>query len=144
MKSKYLSGILAVALSFVFCQSTQAQNPDIGPAPGGKPIISHTQVAGIFAAVAGVAVLGTILIIHYSKKRSITGCVNPGKDGMTVTDEGNNRTYLLSGNTVGLTPGDRMKLHGRKEKANSPDKTLVWDTQKVTKDYGACKVVGGL
>jgi len=140
VKSKYLSGILIVALSFGLCMPALAQNPQIGP--GGKPIISHTQVAGIFAAVAGVAVLSTILIIHYSKKRSITGCVKTGKDGMTVTDEGNNRIYVLSGNTVGLTPGDRMKLHGRKAKSNGSDKTLVWDTEKVTKDYGVCKVGG--
>lgn len=61
---------------------------------------------------------------------------------MTVTDEGNKRTYLLTGNTAGLTLGDRMKLHGRKAKSNGPDKTLVWDTDNVNKDYGVCKVGG--
>jgi hypothetical protein len=140
MTAKYLSVILVIALSFGLSMPAQAQKPAIGP--GGKPIISHAQVAGIFAIVAGVAVVGTILIIHYSKKRSITGCVISANNAMTVTDEGNNRTYLLAGNTVGLTPGDRMKLHGRKAKSNGPDKTLVWDTEKVSKDYGVWKAGG--
>ena len=91
--------------------------------------------------VAAVVIV-VILTVHYSKKHSITGCVTSATDGITVTDEGNNRTYLLAGNTVSLTPGDRMKLHGRKAKSNGPDKTLVWDTEKVSKDYGVCKVGG--
>jgi hypothetical protein len=137
MKTRFLSGVLVIAFALGLSTTAQAQKPTIGP--GGKPIISHTQIAGIFAIVAGVAVVGTILVIHYSKKRSITGCVTSANNGMTVTDEGNNRTYLLSGNTVGLTPGDRMKLHGRKARSNGSDKTLVWDTEKVSKDYGVCK-----
>jgi hypothetical protein len=140
MKARFLSAILVVALSLGLSTPAQSQKPAIGP--GGKPIISHTQVAGIFAIVAGIAVVGTILVIHYSKKRSITGCVTSANNAMTVTDEGNNRAYLLAGNTVGLTPGDRMKLHGRKAKSNGPDKTLVWDTEKVSKDYGVCKAGG--
>jgi hypothetical protein len=122
----------------------EAQNPNLigPPPPDTKPIVSHTAIAGVFAAVAGVAVVSTILIIHYSKKRTITGCVNSGKNGLTVTDENNKRIYLLAGNTMGLTPGDRMKLHGRKEKSNGPDKTLVWNTEKVTKDYGVCPAGG--
>jgi hypothetical protein len=59
-----------------------------------------------------------------------------------LTEESSNRIYLLAGNTAGLAPGDRMKLHGRTAKSNGPDKTLVWNTEKVNKDYGVCKVGG--
>jgi hypothetical protein len=141
--SKYLSAILVIALSLALSVPAQAQNPSIGIAPiGNNKAPFKGAIIGVFAAVAGVAVISTILIVHYSKKRSVTGCVNSGTGALTLTEEGNNRTYLLSGNTVGLTPGDRMKLHGRKAKSNGPDKTLVWDTEKVSKDYGVCKVGG--
>jgi hypothetical protein len=141
--SKYLSAILVIALSLALSVPAQAQNPSIGVAPiGNNKEPFKGAIIGVFAAVAGVAVISTILIVHYSKKRSVTGCVNSGTGALTLTEEGNNRTYLLSGNTVGLTPGDRMKLHGRKAKSNGPDKTLVWDTEKVSKDYGVCKVGG--
>jgi hypothetical protein len=54
---------------------------------------------------------------------------------MTVTDERDKRTYALTGNTVGVTPGDRMKLQAKKAKPKAPDKTLVWEAREVTKDF---------
>jgi hypothetical protein len=142
MNSKFLSGILIIALSVAISIPAEAQRPAIGPAPPTKPIISTGTIVGVIAAAAAVVVVSTILVMHYSKKRSITGCVAAGASGMTVTEEGSNRTYLLAGNTVGIKSGDRMKLHGRKARSNGPDKALVWDTEKVTKDYGVCKVSG--
>lgn len=142
MNSKFLSGIVILVLSIPISIPAEAQRPAIGPAPPTKPIISTGTIVGVIAAAAAFVVVSTVLVIHYSKKRSITGCVAAGANGITVTEEGSNRTYVLAGNTVGLKPGDRMKLHGRKAKSNGPDKALVWDTEKVTKDYGACKVAG--
>jgi hypothetical protein len=95
-------------------------------------------VIGI-VAVAAALVVGTILIIHYSKKRAITGCVSSGETGMTVTDEKDKQIYALSGNTVGIKPGDRMKLQGKKVKLKSSDKTLVWETKQVNRDFGLCQ-----
>jgi hypothetical protein len=84
-----------------------------------------------------VAVLITVLALHYAKKRSITGCVDSAGTGMTLTDD-NHHVYLLSGNTLGIKPGDRVKLHGQKIKSEGPDKTLVWEAGEVTKDFGVC------
>jgi hypothetical protein len=152
MTSKHLSGILVTVLIFGLSLPAAAQNSSANIAPSGKrpaivsgpigPTPSTGEVVGVIAGVVAAVVVVTILTVHYSKKRSVTGCVSSGATGLTLTEESSNRTYLLSGNTVGLKLGDKMKLHGRKTKSNGPDKTLVWDTEKVSKDYGVCKVGG--
>ena len=131
MSRKVLSGVLIVALSFGFCIPVEAQN-------SGK-IVSNGTIAGVIVGViAGVAVV-TIVAIHYSKKRTITGCVNSGASGMTVTDEKDKQIYALSGDTTNIKPGDRMRVQGKKAKLKGPDKTLVWEAKKVTKNFGVCQ-----
>jgi hypothetical protein len=58
---------------------------------------------------------------------------------MTVTDEKDKQTYALSGNTSSIKPGDRMKLQGKKVKSKGADKTPVWETKAVAKDFGVCQ-----
>ena len=131
MISKYLSGVLTITLSFVLCIPAEAQNSD--------KIVSNGTIAGVVVGVvAGVAVIA-IVAIHYSKKRTITGCVNSGGNGMTVTDEKNKQIYALSGDTTGIKPGDRMRLQGKKVKSTGPDKPLEWEARKVAKDFGVCQ-----
>jgi hypothetical protein len=142
MPSKYFwYAVLAIALSFVLCMPAEAQKPDIGLAPGGGPIGGFTKAdaVGVVVGVVAVAVVVTILVVHYSGKRSVTGCVTSGNDGMTITDEKDKRVYALSGNTVGIKPGDRVKLHGKKAKPNGADTSLLWLTERVDKDFGVCR-----
>jgi hypothetical protein len=103
-----------------------------------KSRVDNDIVAGVVVAAA-VVVVAAILIVHYSKKRTVTGCVMSGPNGMTVTDEKDRLIYALSGNTVGITPGDRMKLHGEKIKSKGPDKTLVWEARDVARNFGVCQ-----
>jgi hypothetical protein len=133
MTSKYAwCGVLMIALGVALAQPAEAQfiNGQIGPSAG--PI-----VAGIVGTAAAVVVV-TVLVIHYSKKRAITGCVVPRQTGMTLIDEKDKQTYMLSGDTTDIKPGDRMKLKGKKVKPKGPDKTLVWEARQVSKNYGAC------
>ena len=95
-------------------------------------------VIGI-VAVSAALVVGTVLIIHYSKKRTITGCVSSVEAAMTVTDEKDKQTYTLSGDTTGVKPGDRMRLQGKKIKPRGPDKPLIWETRQVNRDFGLCQ-----
>lgn len=81
-------------------------------------------VIGIVAVTAAIAVVVTIVVIHYSKKRTITGCVDSGANGMTITDERDQRVYVLSGNTAGVTPGDRTKFQGQKVNPRAPTRRL--------------------
>jgi len=122
-------GVLIVALSVVL----------ITPARADKLQTAGEEIVIGIVAVSAALVVATVLIIHYSKKRTITGCVSSGETGMTVTDEKDKQIYALSGNTVGIKPGDRMKLQGKKVKPKSPDKTLAWETREVNRDFGLCQ-----
>ena len=134
MTSKYAwSGVLVVSLSVALSIPANTQgfpSGQIGPSTG--PII-----AAIIATGAGL-VVATVVVVHYSKKRAITGCVISSADRITLTDEKDQQIYLLSGDTTAIKPGDRMKLRGKKVKPKAPDKTPVWQAETVTKDYGAC------
>jgi len=81
MTLKHLSSVLIIALSFVLGIPAEAQGAtggglgQIGPSTG--------TIVGVVAAVAVVA----IVAIYYSKKRTVTGCVQPAQNGMIVNDE---------------------------------------------------------
>jgi hypothetical protein len=55
---------------------------------------------------------------------------------MTLIDDGDRRLYVLSDNTVGISPGERLRSQGRKTKNG---KTLEWETRKVSADLGVCQ-----
>ncbi len=130
MAKKYLSGVLMVVLSVAVATTADAQSGKIG---------YNGPVVGPIVGAAAAVVVVTLVVIHYSKKRSITGCVASAGGAMSVTDENNKRIYALSGDTVGIKPGDRMKLQGKKVKPTGPEKTLGWEATKVIKDFGVCR-----
>ena len=85
-------------------------------------------------------VIVTVVIIHKSSsKRTITGCVNAGEQGMTVIDDKDKHSYALSGNTTGIKPGNRVTLQGKKIQTKDTGKILVWETKQKTKDFGVCQ-----
>jgi hypothetical protein len=122
-------GVLIVVLSVVLATPARADS---------LKTTGDEIVIGIVAVTAAIAVVVTIVVIHYSKKRTITGCVTSGQNGMTVTDEKDKQVYALSGDTTGIKPGDRMKLQGKKTTPKGSGKPLAWETKEVTKDFGVC------
>jgi hypothetical protein len=129
MPSKYSSGVAIIALSLALTTPAHADK-----------LTTHAH--GVEAGIAGVAaglIVVTVLAIHYSKKRSITGCVVSVDNGMTITDEKDKQIYALSGNTAGIQPGDRMKVKGKKAKHAGSDKSRIWEATDVSKDFGACQ-----
>lgn len=122
-------GVLIVVLSVALATPAKASGYPSGGAIAGA-------VVGVIAAVVVI----TVVVIHESaKKRTITGCVNSGANGLSVTDEKDKRIYALSGNTAGIKPGDRITLQGKKVKPKGTDKTFAWEVKKETKDFGACQ-----
>jgi hypothetical protein len=126
---QFWCGVLIVVLAVVLAKPAEASGyPNAGAIVGG------------IAAVAAAVVIVAVVIIHKSTaKRTITGCINAGENGMSVTDEKDKQSYSLAGNTTGIKPGDRMTLQGKKIKTKSAAKTLVWETKRVTKDFGVCQ-----
>ena len=146
MTQKFLwRGILVAVLSVALVTPVPADEPRLALRPrlvnlnnGGSLGKAGKEVAiGIVVAAVVVGVLVTVLILHYkSKKRAITGCVNSGANGLSVTDERDKQSYTLSGDTAGVKTGDRMTLKG---KVKHTGKTLVFESPKMIRDFGACQ-----
>jgi hypothetical protein len=94
-------------------------------------------VIGIVVVSAAVAVGITFLILHQKHKVSeITGCVTTGVNGMSVVDDKNKRIYALTGDPVGIKPGDQMTLEGKRRAESG--KMPVFEARSVIKDLGVC------
>lgn len=122
--------VLIVVLSLALATPAKANNLDNA---------ARNIIIGIVVVTAAVAVAVTVVIMHESKKdRTITGCVKSEGNGMTIADERDQQVYSLTGNTVGITPGDRMSLKGKKAKSKR-DQPRVWVATSLTKDLGVCQ-----
>jgi hypothetical protein len=137
--------VLVAVLSVALVTSASADEPRQALRPhllnsnsgGGFTKAGKEVAVGIVVAAVVVGVLVTVLILHYkSKKRAITGCVNSGANGLSVTDERDKQSYTLSGDTAGVKTGDRMTLKG---KVKHTGKTLVFESPKMIRDFGACQ-----
>lgn len=125
----FCCGLLIAALMVGVVKPAQAVNPE--------------EVLIIVAATTAAAAIATVAVVasvqHRRKKIVITGCVIAAEKGMRVTDEADKKTYVLSGDTSGIKAGDRMKLEGNRAKAKNGDKSRVWETKRVIKDFGVCQ-----
>jgi hypothetical protein len=130
MTLKYVSGVLILALAVALAPYARADTIKTD---------SHEIVAGIVAVAAAVTIIVIVVAVHYSKKRTITGCVGSGAKGLSITDEKDREVYALSGNTADIKAGDRIKLRGRKLKSKGSDKTPVWEAKEATQDFGVCQ-----
>ena len=107
--------------------------------PNSLDNMARNIIIGIVAVSAALVVI-TVVIVHESrKKRTVTGCVTSGANGMSVTDEKDKRVYALSGNTADIKQGDRVTLQGKKAKPTGANAPLAWEVNKETKDFGACQ-----
>lgn len=91
------------------------------------------------AAVAAIAVAGgvTILVLYLVlRKPSITGCIQSSNGVTSLTDEKHHRTYALADAGMGLKPGERVKLKGKKSTAK--DGTVTFRVKEIEQDYGVC------
>jgi hypothetical protein len=129
-QTSFWRAVLIIALGLAIAKPAKADSlSDAG----------RNIVIGIVAVTAALAVVVTVVVIHYSKKRTITGCVQSGDKGMSVTDEKDQQLYMLSGNMMGVVSGNRMKLQGERIKPKGADKTFVWEEKNVIKDFGVCQ-----
>ncbi|HEY4763887.1 MAG TPA: hypothetical protein VIH75_09450 [Candidatus Sulfotelmatobacter sp.] len=124
----FCCGVVIVALTIGLVVPARAVD-----AEGGLIIVAATMAA------AAIAVIVVASVPHRSKKIVITGCVLSGEKGMTITDQEDSKVYLLSGETTGIRPGDRMKLRGRRVRSTASDKTGLWEAKEVLKDFGVCQ-----
>ena len=124
-------GLLIVVLCGALAAPARAQS-------GGK-IVSNGTIAGVIVGIVAAVAVVAVVAIHYSRNRTVTGCVSSEGSGLTITDKKDKQPYALAGNTGGIKPGDRMKLQGKKVESKGTSKTLVWETKAVSKDFGVCQ-----
>jgi hypothetical protein len=133
-----LIALLSVSLTTqcVASQSRLSVRPDlVGPSSGGSIAKAGEEIL-IGLVVAAVAVVVVVVLLVKHRPQRITGCVNTGANGMTVTDEKDKRSYALSGGTTGVKPGNRMTLEGKRKHAGE---SLAFEAHRVTQDFGVCQ-----
>jgi hypothetical protein len=101
--------------------------------------MARNIVIGIVAVSVAVVVIAVVVVHESRKKRTVTGCVTSGANGMSVTDERDKRIYSLSGNTADIKLGDRVTLQGKKAKPKDANAPLTWEVNKETRDFGVCQ-----
>jgi hypothetical protein len=113
----------------------------VAPRPAGaNSIPTKSDVAWIGVAVAAIGAgigIGIYAAVHHG--HSLNGCAVSSSDGLLLQNRGDGQTYALVGETAAIKPGDRVRVSGKKEKKSSGD-AQRFVVEKLTKDYGACKV----
>jgi hypothetical protein len=131
LQDNFWRAVLIVVISLALVTPAKANNLDNA---------ARNIIIGIVAVTAAAAVVLTVVIMHESKKdRTITGCVTSAGGGMSIADDKDQQVYTLSGNTVGITPGERMSLKGKKAKSKDANHPRVWVATSVAKDLGVCQ-----
>lgn len=86
---------------------------------------------------AGAGAGAGILYLALRNHGVVTGCVQPGDDGLRLVDEKQkNKSYALIPGAVILKSGERVALKGQKSKSDSGVQTL--EVRKLVKDLGSC------
>ena len=121
--------IIAVLLA---CRPAEAQfTGPIGPSNG--------EVVGILIAMIAVTAAITVGVVYAIRHQpSLRGCAISGPGGLTLENESDHQSFSLNGETTGIKPGDRVKVQGKKQKANGTVRGFT--VLKVKHDYGACPV----
>jgi len=131
-------GVLIAVLSVALATQGLADQPRLAANAStgdGFQKLGGEVLIGIVVAAVAVVVVVAVLVTHHKPQR-ITGCVNAGTNGRSVTDEKDQRSYALSGSTAGVKPGDRMTLEGKRKHAGEAP---VFEAHKVTADFGRCQ-----
>jgi hypothetical protein len=102
--------------------------------------VTRTQAGWIGVGVAAIGAgigIGIFYAIHHG--HSINGCALSGPSGLELQNRGDQQTYALIGEVAGIKPGDRVRVSGKKSKANSAA-TRQFLVEKVSRDFGPCEV----
>lgn len=82
------------------------------------------------------AAAGAGLLFLALRHPAVTGCVQPGEDGLRFVDEKKNKSYTLVSGDVLLKAGQRVQLKGNKSK--TPAGAQTFTAKKLVKDLGSC------
>lgn len=114
-----------------------AQSPQyVGGIPGATTGRVTAIVLGTVGVTAGIT-FGVYEAVQHN--HVITGCTRSGPDGLLLTSESDQRTYVVMGQVAAIKPGERVRLAGKTSKAKAPV-TRQFLVEKVSKHFGPCEV----
>jgi hypothetical protein len=122
-----LSASLCIFSDHALAQGNGFPNLNIHP-------VSKAEVAG--AIIGAAAVITLVVYFSIPKKKTIEGCVESANGVSVLTDEKDHRGYALLSTTAAVTPGQRLKLEGKRRKDKSGD--WHFKVKKLVKEEGTC------
>ena len=139
--------IIAIALASLVCcvsvgptactNGLNDKNFSFGPTRG--------QITAAAVGISAAAAVTVVVIVEVHRSHhTVKGCVSSGPNGFQVQTQDDAKTYALAGNTANITVGDLVRFHGTKEKkvkGSAGDRTFT--VEKISRDYGPCKVSAG-
>lgn len=140
----HLRNLVRLALVMLSCAAVSA--PAFAQYGGGTGGTSSSGSSGgggygngaAIGAVVGAAAGGAILFLALRNRHKdfIMGCVDASSDQTTMMNDLDKKTYvLLPSDKVTLTPGQRLKLYGKKKDSGGK---LSFQARQLAKDYGPC------
>jgi hypothetical protein len=108
--------------------------------PGGY---SSGKAIGIGVGAAAGAAVGIALLVrhhHHATDKTqayVTGCTQSVQDGISLTNEKDNQTYLIMSSSNSIKAGERMTLKGLVV-ATDGSGNPKFQIQSLIKDYGTC------
>lgn len=113
-----------------------------GQTPGGSTSTTGSSGGGYGSSGAaigigvGAAVGATVAYLALRGRGSLKGCVEEGAEGVMLTDENTKKTYVLSGHSAAIKPGEHVELKGKKKKDDSG--ALTFQVSRLVRKNGPC------
>jgi hypothetical protein len=127
----FLAAALVLIAILLDCRPAESQTGRIGPSGG--------QVAAALVGAAAAIVVITVVVIYAVRRApTVIGCAVSGPNGLTLENDSDHQSFVLNGETAGIKTGDRVKVQGKKQKANGTARGFT--VLKLKHDYGACRV----
>jgi hypothetical protein len=106
--------------------------------------ITEGQAIGIVVGSAAAITVITVVLVRNAHP-TLKGCVTAGPGGMMMHNEGDDRTYALTGLTASVKVGDIVKVKGKKYKKQKDSAGgEEFGVTQVSKDFGPCKAMASL
>ncbi len=145
LSKNFVPVVLGLSLLFLTAGQAAAQYGG-GGGTGGSGNGTYVPPKGGYSSAAGAGIgagaaagAGALfLALHYHGR--VTGCVQPGDNGLRLLDDKNNKSYVLVPGDVYLKPGQRVLLKGKRSKDGAETQTFT--ARKLIKDLGSCDASG--
>jgi hypothetical protein len=133
---RYSALLLAPIVLMTGCCTTP--NCTVTPTPA--PASHAGRNAAITLSLVGAG--GVIIYFAVHGKHFIKGCVDEGKTGLEIRNQGYDTRFTLVGKTSTIKAGETVRVKGRKGSSGVRDASgnRTFLVEKVEKVYGSCTV----